>query len=319
MHPAPQQRPPRLLSFVVPIYNGAATITEVVREIHRVFAGRPIEVVLVNDGSSDNSEAICRELQAAHPGTVTFVHLARNFGEHGAILAGLRHTTGAAVAILDDDGQNPPAEVERLVTTLLDERRDVVYGRYRVKRHSFLRNLGSLFNDRIANWMLKKPRDLYLSSFKVLERFLVDEITRYEGPFPYVDGLILRTTKNIGQIDVEHRQREHGRSGYTAGKLAGLWLNMFLNFSIAPLRLSALLGVVMSGFSLLLLGGIVIDKLYINPELTRGLPTVLALIVFFAGVQLVLLGAIGEYLGRLFLDHSKMPQCVVRYVQRRTD
>jgi undecaprenyl-phosphate 4-deoxy-4-formamido-L-arabinose transferase len=308
----------RLLSFVIPIYNGAATITEVVDEIHRVFAGRPIEIVLVNDGSSDNSETVCRELQAAHPGTVTFVHLARNFGEHGATLAGLRHATGAAVAILDDDGQNPPAEVERLVTTLVDERYDVVYGRYRVKQHSFLRNLGSRFNDRMANWMLKKPRDLYLSSFKVLERFLVDEITRYEGAFPYIDGLILRSTGNIGQIDVEHRQRKHGRSGYTAAKLASLWLNMFLNFSIAPLRLSALLGVVMSGFSLLLLVGIIIDKLYINPELTHGLPTVLALIVFFAGLQLVLLGAIGEYLGRLFLDQSKKPQCVVRYVHRRT-
>jgi glycosyltransferase involved in cell wall biosynthesis len=318
MQSAPPTSQPSLLSFVVPIYNGAATIAEVVAEIHRVFADRPIEVVLVNDGSSDGSEAVCRELQAAHPATVTFVHLARNFGEHGAILAGLRHATGDLVALLDDDGQNPPAEVQRLVSTLIEKRCDVVYGNYRVKQHSFLRNLGSRFNDRMANWMLKKPPELYLSSFKVLERFLVDEITRYEGAFPYVDGLILRATKNIGQVDVEHRQREHGRSGYTAGKLAGLWLNMFLNFSIAPLRLAAWLGVVMSGFSLLLLVGIVIDKLYINPELTRGLPTVLALIVFFAGLQLVLLGTIGEYLGRLFLDHSKMPQCVVRYVQRRT-
>ena len=318
MNPAPQQTR-RRLSFVIPIYNGGATIADVVAEIHRVFGDRPIEIVLVNDGSSDDSEAVCRQLQTTHPDTVTFVHLARNFGEHGAVLAGLRHATGALVAILDDDGQNPPAEIKRMLTTLDDERRDVVYGCYRVKRHSLLRNLGSRFNDRMANWMLNKPKDLYLSSFKVLERFLVDEITRYQGAFPYIDGLILRSTTNIGQVDVEHRPREHGRSGYTAGKLASLWLNMFLNFSIAPLRLSALLGVVMSGFSLLLIVAIVIDKLYINPELTRGLPTVLALIVFFAGLQLVLLGAIGEYLGRMFLDHSKMPQCVVRYVRRRSE
>ena len=319
MHPTPPQNRPRLLSFVIPIYNGATTITRVVTEIRQVFAERPIEIVLVNDGSSDDSERVCRELQEAHPGTLTFVHLARNFGEHGAVLAGLRHATGDLVAILDDDGQNPPAEVERLVSTLVEKRCDVVYGRYRVKRHSLLRNLGSRFNDRMANWMLKKPPGLYLSSFKVLERFLVDEITRYEGAFPYIDGLILRSTRNIGQIDVEHRQREGGRSGYTAAKLAALWLNMFLNFSIAPLRLAALVGVAMSGFSLLLLLAIVIDKLYINPELTRGLPTVLALIAFFAGLQLVLLGTIGEYLGRLFLDHSKMPQCVVRYVRRRSN
>jgi len=311
--------PQRRLSFVIPVYDGAATIGDVVEEIHRVFEDMPIEIVLVNDGSSDASEAVCRDLQSSRPASVTFVHLARNFGEHGAVLAGLRHATGDLVALLDDDGQNPPAEVRRMVSSLNDNGWDVVYGNYRVKQHSFLRNLGSRFNDRMANWMLKKPAGLYLSSFKVLERFLVDEITRYEGAFPYIDGLILRATRHIGQVDVEHRPRRQGRSGYTAGKLASLWLNMFLNFSIAPLRLSALLGVAMSGFSLLLLVAIVIDKLYINPELTHGLPTVLALIVFFAGLQLVLLGAIGEYLGRLFMDHSKMPQCVVRYVRRRSD
>jgi undecaprenyl-phosphate 4-deoxy-4-formamido-L-arabinose transferase len=300
------------------VYNGAETVSAVVDEIHVEFAGQPIEVVLVNDGSRDASERVCGELRERYPETLTYVHLARNFGEHGATLAGLRHATGDRVAILDDDGQNPPAEVKRLDTALRDGRRDVVYGRYRNKRHSFLRNLGSRFNDRMATWMLNKPRDLYLSSFKILDRFLVDEITRYEGAFPYIDGLVLRSTANIEQIDVEHRERAHGRSGYTARKLAGLWLNMFLNFSIAPLRLSALLGVAMSAVSLLLLVGIVIDKLYINPEMTHGLPTVLALIVFFAGLQLVILGAIGEYLGRLFLDHSKMPQCVVRYVSRRS-
>lgn len=315
-HAKPTQ--PDLLSFVIPVYNGAETIAALVDEIHTEYPERPLEVVLVNDGSQDDSERVCNELRSRYPDSVTYVHLARNFGEHGATLAGLRHATGDRVAILDDDGQNPPAEVRRLDDRLTANGCDVVYGRYRVKRHSLLRNLGSRFNDRMATWMLGKPSDLYLSSFKLLDRFLVDEITRYEGAFPYIDGLILRSTSNIEQVDVEHRDRVSGHSGYTARKLATLWLNMFLNFSIAPLRLSALIGVAMSGVSLLLLVGIVIDKLYLNPELTHGLPTVLALIVFFAGLQLVILGTIGEYLGRLFLDHSKMPQCVVRYVSRRS-
>ena len=315
-HAKPTQ--PDLLSFVIPVYNGAETIAALVDEIHTEYPERPLEVVLVNDGSQDDSERVCNELRSRYPDSVTYVHLARNFGEHGATLAGLRHATGDRVAILDDDGQNPPAEVRRLDDRLTANGCDVVYGRYRDKRHSLLRNLGSRFNDRMATWMLSKPSDLYLSSFKLLDRFLVDEITRYEGAFPYIDGLILRSTSNIGQVDVEHRDRVSGHSGYTARKLASLWLNMFLNFSIAPLRLSALIGVAMSGVSLLLLVGIVIDKLYLNPELTHGLPTVLALIVFFAGLQLVILGTIGEYLGRLFLDHSKMPQCVVRYVSRRS-
>jgi undecaprenyl-phosphate 4-deoxy-4-formamido-L-arabinose transferase len=303
------------LSFVIPVFNGAATIARVVDEIHERFADLTFEVVLVNDGSEDESERVCSELVRRHAGTVTFLQLARNFGEHGAVLAGLNHTRGRFVATLDDDGQNPPAEVRRMHEEIRRTGRDVVYGRYRVKHHGLLRNLGSRFNDRVANVMLGKPRDLYLSSFRVLNRFAVDEIVRYKGAFPYIDGLILRTTHNLGQVDVEHREREGSSSTYTLRKLSRLWLNMFLNFSIAPLRISALLGAATAGIGLVLLVAIVLDKLYFSPEVTLGIPTVLVLLVFFSGVQLVILGTIGEYLGRLFLDHSRAPQFVVRYVR----
>ena len=252
-----------------------------------------------------------------YPGALTFVHLARNFGEHNAVLAGLHRASGRVVAILDDDGQNPPEEIRRMVDALVQGGYDVVYGRYEVKRHGFFRNLGSRFNDRVANWMLKKPRDLYLSSFKVMNRFLVDEVRRYNGAFPYLDGLILRTTRNIGQVDVEHRERADSSSNYTIRKLFLLWLDMFLNFSILPLRISAALGAVTSISSLFLLGLIVIDKLYVNPEVSVGIPTVLVTVVFFAGVQLFILGAVGEYLGRIFLDQSGTPQFVVRYTLPR--
>jgi undecaprenyl-phosphate 4-deoxy-4-formamido-L-arabinose transferase len=176
------------------------------------------------------------------------------------------------------------------------------------------RNLGSRFNDRVARVMLKKPRDLYLSSFKIMNQFLAGEVTRYRGPFPYIDGLILRTTRNIGQLDVEHREGPTGRPNYTLRKLFLLWLNMFLSFSILPLRLAALVGTASSLASLPLLAAIVIDKVYLNPDVAVGIPTVLVTIVFFAGVQLVILGTLGEYLGRLFLEHTKSPQFVVRYV-----
>lgn len=304
------------LSLVIPVYNGSSTIGPVVESIHQLYGDLRIEVVLVNDGSTDGSERTCLGLVESHPETVVFLHLARNFGEHSAVLAGLNQARGLHVAILDDDGQNPPGEVRKLYDEIRHNEQDVVYGRYREKRHGLLRNLGSRFNDRVANWMLGKPRDLYLSSFKVLNRFCVDEITRYKGAFPYIDGLILRTTQNIGQVEVEHRAREGSGSGYTLGKLVRLWMNMFLNFSITPLRVSALLGIFTSVISIFLLVAIVIDKLYINPLVTHGLPTVLVVVTFFAGVQLVILGTIGEYLGRLFLDHSKNPQFVVRYVKR---
>jgi undecaprenyl-phosphate 4-deoxy-4-formamido-L-arabinose transferase len=305
------------LSFVIPVYNGSRTVGAVVERIHDSYRDLDFEVVLVNDGSQDDSERVCRDLHRRWPETVVFAHLARNFGEHNAVLAGMSLSRGAYVAVLDDDGQNPPEEVRRLYERIREGGFDVVYGRYASKRHGFLRNLGSRFNDRVANWMLGKPRELYLSSFKILDRFLVRQITRYEGAFPYIDGLILRTTRNVGQVDVEHRERTTAASNYDLRRLFLLWLNMFLNFSITPLRLSALLGVVTSLASVLLLVAIVIDKLYVNPEVTVGLPTVLVVVVFFAGVQLMILGMVGEYLGRLFLDHSKSPQFVVRYVAGR--
>jgi len=306
------------LSFVIPVYNGGASIGRVVQRIHDLYSDLAIEVVLVDDGSRDDSEQVCLALRQAHPGTVTFLHLARNFGEHNAVLAGLNHATGACVAVLDDDGQNPPEEVRRMYDLLRRNDHDVVYGRYKVKHHSLFRNLGSWFNDRMANVMLHKPPALYLSSFKVMNRFLVDEIVRYSGAFPYIDGLILRATRNVGQVEVEHRAPPAGvRSNYDLRRLFLLWLNMFLNFSILPLRLAALLGLAMSVVSLFLIVAIVVDKLYVNPGVAVGLPTVMALVVFFSGVQLVILGMIGEYLGRLFLDHSKSPQFVVRYVRGR--
>lgn len=304
------------LSFVIPVYNGARGITRVVEEIDRLYADLAFEVVLVDDGSTDDSTAVCASLVRRFADRVTLLELARNFGEHAAVLAGLSHARGDHVVVLDDDGQNPPREARKLYDAIRRDDQDVVYGRYIHKKHGWMRNAGSRFNDRVANLMLKKPPGLYLSSFKAMNRFIVDEILRYKGAFPYIDGLILRSTARLTQVDVEHEERRAGSSNYTLRKLLRLWLNMFLNFSITPLRMSALLGVATAGISLVLLVAIVIDKLYINPEVTHGLPTVLVVVTFFAGVQLVILGTIGEYLGRLFMDHSNSPQFVVRHVRR---
>jgi len=190
----------------------------------------------------------------------------------------------------------------------------VLYGHYIEKKHSWFRNAGSRFNDRIATLMLDKPKDLYLSSFKVMTRFVVDQIIKYRGPFPYIDGLIYRTTRKIGQIPVEHRASASGPSRYTLRKLVRLWLNMFLNFSIAPLRLAVYVGLCTSCFSVLALVLIWVDKMWLSPNLTLGIPTVLGSIVFFSGIQLVILGLVGEYPGRLYLDHTGTPQYIVRYV-----
>lgn len=298
------------LSFVIPVYNGAESIMRVVDDIESRFRSIEIEIILVNDGSKDRSEEVCREL--ANRKHVVFLQLAKNFGEHSAVLAGLNQSSGAYVAVLDDDGQNPPREILKLLGTIENSRYDVVYGRYVEKKHHFLRNFGSKFNDSMANVMLKKPKNIYLSSFKIMNRFIVDEIIKYKGSFPYIDGLIFRTTANIHQIDVVHEDRMEGTSGYTLKKLIYLWMNMFFNFSIRPLRLTVLLGLATSLVGLIMMIVVIIERL-LYPNFPVGLASIMVGIIFFSGIQLLILGTIGEYLGRLFLDHSGTPQYVVRY------
>ncbi len=301
------------LSLVIPVYNGSRTIGPLVDQLMAIFGSTPFEVVLVNDGSEDESEAVCANLAEKFPQAVVFVHLSRNFGEHNAVLAGFKQARGRYIAVLDDDGQNPPEEVKRMLDELKRKNYDVVYGHYIEKKHSWFRNAGSRFNDRIATLMLHKPSDLYLSSFKVMNRFVVNEIIKYHGPYPYTDGLIYRVTRNIGQIPVEHRASESGPSRYTFRKLIRLWLNMFLNFSIKPLRLSIYVGLLTSCLSVVALVVILIDRLWITPNVTLGIPTVLGTIVLLAGIQLMILGLVGEYLGRLYLDQTGTPQYVIRY------
>ena len=297
-------------------HRGAKSIGQLVDHIHQLYSQLAFEIILVNDGSSDDSETICAGLQERYPDTVSFIHLSRNFGEHNAVLAGMNHTQGDYVGVLDDDGQNPPEEILNMLAACKSGHYDVVYGRYRTKQHNWFRNLGSWFNDKMANIMLKKPADLYLSSFKVMNRFVVNEVVRYQGAFPYIDGLVFRSTRNISQIDVEHRERADGKSNYTWRKLFHLWMNMFLSYSIIPLRISAILGIVTSMLSVVLIVAIVVEKLWVNPDLPLGIPSIRIGIGVCAGIQLIILGTIGEYLGRLFLDHSGTPQYVVRYVKK---
>ncbi len=301
------------LSLVIPVYNGSQTVGPLVEKMNVVFASMDFEIVLVNDGSKDNSESVCTDLVKKFPSTITFVNLSRNFGEHNAVLAGLSYAHGRYAAVLDDDGQNPPEELCPMLAELKRGKFDVVYGHYIDKQHSWFRNAGSWFNDRIATMVLGKPKEIYLSSFKVMTRLVVDQIIKYRGPFPYIDGLIYRTIRNIGQIPVQHRANRSGPSRYTFRKLVGLWLNMFLNFSIAPLRIAVYVGLATSFLSVLALLFILIDKIWITPGVTVGVPTVLGSIVFLSGVQLMLLGLVGEYLGRLYLDQTGTPQYVVRY------
>lgn len=308
----------RSLSIVVPVYNGSRTIARLVDRLSEVLSSESLEIVLVNDCSADDSRDVCRDLHERNPELVTFVDLAKNFGEHNAVMAGLHYATGAHVVIMDDDFQNPPEEVLNLVSEARRGGYDVVYSRYAAKQHSLARNLGSRFHNWLATFLLKKPRELYLSSFKCINRFTVREISSYSGPFPYIDGLILRCTSRIGTVEVKHDARQLGSSGYTVTKLVRLWLNMFLNFSVMPLRLSSLvgLGMVVAGAAL---GVVVVLEKWLHPTIAIGWPSLVVIVVTFGGVQLVMLGLAGEYLGHLFLLANQTPQFVVHEAHRRFD
>lgn len=305
-----------LTTIVIPVYNSQKTIQELADKLLSCFEKSKIQIVLVNDGSTDDSHAKCLELVRAQPSVITYIRLAKNFGEHNAVMAGLHHAEGDYVVIIDDDLQNPPEEVHALVEEAVRGNYDVVYSYYDKKQHSWFRNLGSRFHNWAASRLLDKPKDLYLSSFKCLNSFVVKQVIKYSGPYPYLDGLVLRCTGNIGKVKVSHQERGEGKSGYTLRKLIRLWLNMFLNFSVIPLRLSALIGVAFSAFGFFYGLSVILEKM-VRPELPLGWPSIVVLLVTFAGIQLIILGLIGEYIGALFLANNKTPQFVVREVHDR--
>jgi glycosyltransferase involved in cell wall biosynthesis len=312
------------LSVVIPVYNGARTICALVDHILATLADRfdDVELILVNDGSSDDSDTVARELQRRHPNHVRYIQLARNYGEHNAVMCGLSHTTGDCVGIIDDDFQNPPEEIIPMVERLA-EGYDVVYSRYGEKKHSWFRNLGSKFNDIMATYLLDKPANLYLSSFKVMNRFLVGALTRYKGPYPYIDALILQSTSAIGTQLVSHQARAVGESNYTLRNLIRLWLNMATSFSIVPLRVATFLGFTLSALGVVLALLFVYSRfaggIFFHQDVPPGWASVIVMVTFFSGVQLSILGVVGEYLGRVFLTLNNAPQFTIREVVDRTE
>lgn len=303
------------LSFVIPLYYSAETIRPLVQEIEALVLAGGHEIVLVNDGSRDATAAVCRELVREARVPITFVNHARNFGEHNAVLTGYRHARGRHVVNLDDDGQNPPTEAVRLWEKARAEELDVVYGHYAQKEHSPFRNLGSWFTNRVTDYVLDKPKGFYLSSFRCVSAFAAKEVAAHEGPFPYIDGLLLQVTQSIGSLEVQHRARQAGQSGYTLRRLVRLWASTFVNFSVMPLRIATLLGLVMAAGGLAGLA-IVFYLRFFNHGPAYGWGSLMGALLVFSGTQLVMLGLIGEYIGRMFLTINRRPQSVVRDVER---
>lgn len=300
------------VSFVIPCYRSEQTLPKVVAEIEEKMKdlGRyEYSIFLVNDCSPDDTMGTIRKLCEEHR-EIRGIGFAKNFGQHSALMAGLRYSDGDYVVCLDDDGQTPADEVDKLLDKL-EEGYDAVYARYEHKKHSAFRNMGSKVNELMARTMLGKPPKLYLSSYFAVKRFVVDDMVRYENSYPYVIGLVLRATRNIANVTVNHREREQGSSGYTLRKLLGLWFNGFTAFSVKPLRLATAMGAISAvlGF---LYGVYTIVKRLVNPDVPLGFSSTMAAIVFFGGMIMLMLGLIGEYIGRIYISLNNSPQYVIR-------
>lgn len=302
----------QMVSFVIPCYNSAQTIERVVEEISvamKELKDYEYEIVLVNDCSLDDTFEVIRRICSQHE-FVCGINLAKNFGQHAALMAGFHYVHGDIVVCLDDDGQTPAQEVGKLLGKI-KEGYDVVYAKYEHKQHSAFRNFGSKVNELMTRVMLNKPKDLYISSYFAAKRFIVDEMTYYKNPYPYVIGLVLRTTNKIANVDVDHREREIGTSGYTLGKLLALWFNGFTAFSIKPLRIATAVGafVAMAG---ILYGIYTVIRKLVDPNIIIGFSSLMSAIVFIGGMVMLMLGIIGEYIGRIYISLNNSPQYVIR-------
>ena len=302
------------ISFVIPCYRSENTLEAVVDEIKEKMAllrNYEYEIILVNDCSPDNTFAVIRRLCAENENIIGLDH-AKNFGQHAALMAGFHYATGDTIVCLDDDGQTPADEVDKLLDKI-EEGYDVVYAAYASKRHSLFRNIGSNLNRKMTEVMLGKPKELYISSYFAAKRFVVEEMVKYHNAYPYVIGLVLRTTKNICNVTVEHRDRMEGTSGYSFKKLVALWINGFTSFSVVPLRIASYGGgfVAITGF--LYAVYTVVAKIC-DPNRVIGWSSTIAAMMILGGMILLVLGMIGEYIGRIYISLNNSPQYVIRTV-----
>ncbi len=304
------EAPPEL-SFVVPLYNTGEGLRPLLDAFRALSLTERWELVLVDDGSTDGTAMAAGRAVADFPAPVTVVELARNFGEHATVLEGYRHARGEFVVNLDDDLQNPPCEAVKLLNHLRNSDAEVVYSRYVEKQHHWARNVASKLANCSATFLLGKPRDLYLSSFRALRRELVGRIVTYRGPYPYVDGLILGATNRIAVLEVVHAERQGGRSGYTLRKLIRLAMSLLFDFSVMPLRIASVLGVLLCVLGALILAEVVLETIFVGQR-QIGWGSLMGALAVFSGAQLLMLGLIGEYVGRAFLTVSGKPQALVR-------
>ena len=302
-----------LYSIIIPCYKSSHTIREVVELTAakmEELGKTPFEFLLVDDCSPDDGETLAtlKDLADEHE-YVNVIELAQNAGQHNAVMAGLNYAEGDVLIAMDDDLQTHPSQLPKLFEAF-DQGYDIVYGYYPQKHHSGFRNFGSWVNYTSVRILIGKPKELKTSSFWIIRRFVRDYVVQYKSHYTHLQGLFLRTTRNIASVPVEHFDRGYGQSGYTFKKLIELWSNI-MGYSIVPLRIATRVGTFFALMSILGAIAVVLKKIF-APTSAVGWYSLIVSIFFLSGLIMIFLGLIGEYLGRMFQNMSNNPQYVVR-------
>jgi len=305
------------IDIIIPVYNSESCLGELAAQLQSSLEKLTYHIYFINDNSQDNSWEKLKEVSELNR-NVVLVNLAKNFGQDCAIMAGLNQCEGDYIVIMDDDLQHSPSDILPLINKLKETEHDVCYGKYNRKNQSIFKNLGSWLNDKLANIVIKKPKDVYLSPFKVLSKSLVQKLIQYDGPYPYIDGLIFRFTSRITEIDINHHKRFAGKGNYTLYKSTSLWIRVLTNFSVVPLRISTYTGIIasLSGF---ILGLYFIFRHFLGMYSPQGWPSLIVTILVIGGIQLLGMGIIGEYVGRSFIYQSKEPQFLIDKIIKNND
>ncbi len=305
---------PFAFSLIVPIYRSEETIDRLITRLEELSYPEPWQVIFVDDGSPDNSFTILQKRLQQSPLAALLIRHTRNFGEHQAVMTGYRHAEGEYLINIDDDLQNPPEEALRLLEHAQSHQLDVVYGNYIDKKHNVFRNLGSAFANYTARLLLDLPDSFYLSSFRCISRLIAEKITIVQSPYVYIDGLLSQSTNRIGSLDVMHDPRDSGSSGYNLRRLIRLWLVILTSFSLMPLRAATVVGISAAAAGAVSLIYILMSSLFGTKEVA-GWSSVISSILFFGGIQCLLLGLLGEYIGRIYLTVYGKPQAHIRTIE----
>ena len=300
------------ISFVIPCYGSENTIEAVIDEIRVIISKRrefDYEIMAVNDCSPDNVFGKLKTL-ARNDLKVKVINLAKNMNRPGAVMAGLNNVSGDYVVIIDDDGQCPMDKFWELFKPI-EEGHDVSIAKYPKRKQSLFKNFGTFVNKKMTEFILKRPKDMEFTNFMLMKSYIVKEIIKYDNPYPYYTGLILRTTSDIVNVEMEQRERFAGDSTFTFFKMLGMWINGLTAFSIKPLRISSLIGSLcaVAGF---IFGIITIIRKIVSTNISVGWSSTISIMLFIGGLIMLMLGMIGEYLGRIYISLNKSPQYVIK-------